>query len=220
MWSLLSRAGRSRAMALAKEARPSVVSTLVDVLATPWRGLAFAVTAAAVTFLYTILLPFAFTQRFGLGNWRYLNGPSLAWSLILGMGMALVLMTQVHAAREVTAARSGALGGVAFVTSLLPSFLCCTPIIPTLLTFVGFSAVSVYGLTGGLQHFFATHETEFLVGSVALLLLSAWWSLRSIAGAACLAGACAAGAGTTGDPGREPIADPRGALAEREGWGP
>lgn len=148
----------------------------------------FALTAALVTVGYTLLLPFEFTQRFGWRNWDFLTGRLLAWSVVLGVGMAFVLTVQVYAMRRIAAGRGGALTGLALVGSLLPSFLCCTPIIPTLLAFIGLSTVSVYGTTGTLQHFFATHQTQFFFASLALLAVSGWWGVRRVARSTCWSG--------------------------------
>ena len=152
----------------------------------------FGVTTISVTFAYSMLLTFAYTQRFSWANWHYLNARLLVWSVVLALAMASVVVLQVHALRSVTAARprTSALGGLAFVGSVLPSLLCCTPIIPTALAFVGFSTVSVYGTSGTLQHFFATHQTQFFVGSFLLIALTAWWSVRAVATAACLSEGC------------------------------
>jgi hypothetical protein len=161
---------------------------LAEVLGAPWRIVGFIGSSAVVAFFYTLLLPFDYTQRFELANWGYLNAYLLAWAVVLGIAMGLVLSVQVYAMRKVVAARaaSGAAGGVAFVASLLPSFLCCTPIVPSVLAFVGVSGVSLYTTTGALQHFFAVHQSEFLSASLALLVVMCWWGLRKVAGAACL----------------------------------
>jgi hypothetical protein len=180
---------------LAGRRRVSSWPALAQVLGTPARRAGFAVVAAGVTLLYTILLPFDDTQRFELANWRYLNAGLLAWAVVLGIAMALVLSVQAYAMRKVAVARArtGAAGGVAFVVSLLPSFLCCTPIIPTLLAFVGVSGAGLYATTGSLQYFFATNQTGLLAASLALLVASGWWGLRKVAGAACLSGECGTG---------------------------
>ena len=169
-------------------ARGTLRAGVVEVLGTRGRLAGFAVIAGAVTLLYTILLPFDYTQRFELANWNYLDAYLLAWAIVLGLGMGFVVSVQVYAMRRIAAARvaSGAAGGLAFVGSLLPSFLCCTPIIPTLLAFVGVSWVGLYGTTGTLQHFFAVHQTEFLSASLALLAGTAWWGLHKVARAACM----------------------------------
>jgi hypothetical protein len=165
-------------------------SALVEVLSSPGRIVGFTATAVGVTLLYSILLPFDYTEHFELANWQYLNTYLIAWAIILGVGMSLVVSIQVYAMRRiaVTKAAGGSVGGIAFITSLLPSFLCCTPIISTLLAFVGVSGMSLYSTTGVLQHFFATHQSEFLVASVVLLVLTAWRGLHKVATASCLSG--------------------------------
>ncbi len=167
---------------------------LAEVLGTPGRIAGFLVASGVVAFFYTLLLPFDYTQRFELANWEYLDAYLLTWAIVLGLAMGLVLSVQVHGMRKVAAARaaSGAAGGVAFVASLLPSFLCCTPIVPSVLAFVGVSGVGLYTTTGTLQHFFAVHQTEFLATSLVLLALMCWWGLRKLAGSQCFTEDCCA----------------------------
>lgn len=150
----------------------------------------FAVLATGITLGYTVTLPFASTQRLSTRNWQFLTGRLLGFAIALGVGMALVLTVQVYALRRAAAVRraaaGGAVSGVAMAVSLLPTFLCCTPIIPTLLATVGLSTVSVYSTTGSLQHFFAIHETAFFLTSLALLAATGWWSIHRLAAATCL----------------------------------
>ena len=170
--------------------RVSLRASLAEVLGSPGRRLGFVLVAAGVGLLYTILLPFDYTQRFELANWGYLDAYLVAWSILLGLAMGLVVIVQVYAMRRIAAARAsaGATGGLAFVVSLLTSCLCCTPVVPTFLAFVGVSGVGLYSATGVLQHFFAVHQTEFFASSLALLAATAWWGLRKVGRAACLSG--------------------------------
>jgi hypothetical protein len=179
-----------RPAATSSARRATLRAALAEVLGSAGRLAGFVVVAAGVALLYTILLPFDYTQRFELANWHHLDAGLLAWAVVLGTGMGLVLSVQVHAVRRVARARAGAgtAGGVAFMASLAPSFLCCTPIIPTLLAFVGVSGVGLYGTTGALQHFFAVHQGDFLAASAVLLALTSWWGLRKVATAECLSG--------------------------------
>ncbi|MGC8466083.1 MAG: hypothetical protein ACP5O0_09180 [Acidimicrobiales bacterium] len=166
---------------------PRVARALAEVLGTPARIVGFLVTSSVITLFYTLLLPFDYTQRFGLSNWEYLNAYLLIWSIALGSALALLLAIQLYAMRRITAARAttGAAGGLAFLASLLPSFLCCTPIIPSLLAFVGLSGLGLYSTTGALQHFFAAHQTGFLSASLALLAAMSWWGLYKVARSQC-----------------------------------
>ncbi len=174
-------------MSTASVSRLQTARALAEVLGTRARLIGFLVAAGVVAFFYTLLLPFEYTQRFELANWDYLNAGLLVWAIVLGLAMGLVLSVQLYAMRKLAAARaaSGAAGGVAFVASLLPSFLCCTPIIPSLLAFVGVSGVGLYTTTGTLQHFFAVHQDEFLAASLVLLACTAWWGLRKLVRSEC-----------------------------------
>ncbi|HLI15411.1 MAG TPA: hypothetical protein VKV23_05075 [Acidimicrobiales bacterium] len=168
---------------------------LGDVLGTRWRIAGFALVSGSVAFCYTLLLPFDDTQRIGFANWDYLSASLLAWSLALGLAMGLVVSVQAYALRRVVAARTaaGATGPLAFVASLLPSFLCCTPVVPSFLAFVGVSGAGLYATTGTLQHFFAVHQHEFLAASLALVLVASAWGLDKLGRAACAAGGCEPG---------------------------
>ena len=169
----------------------SLRAAACDVVTDRTSQIVFGLFALAVAFVYSILLPFDFTQRVSFQNWHYLTAYLLVWAIALGAGMGVVISVQVYAMRRIVRSRTapGVAGGVAFVGSLMPSFLCCTPIIPTVLSFVGVSGVGLYGTTGTLQHFFATNQTDFLAGSIVLLALSSWWGLRKVATASCRAGA-------------------------------
>lgn len=164
-------------------------SALRMVIAVPTNLVIFAVLSAAITAAYSITLPFAFTQRLSLRNWQFLTPRLLGFAIALGIGMAFLLMVQVYAFRRAAAARRAtgdkALSGFALVMSLLPTFLCCTPVIPTVLATFGLSAISVYSTTRSLQRFFEIHQTAFIAASLALLALTAWWSLRGVARATC-----------------------------------
>jgi len=171
---------------------PTAGSALRSVVADRVNMLLFAVLTVVITVAYSVTLPFAFTQRLSFRNWQFLTPLLFGFAVALGIGMAFLLTVQVHAFRRAAAARraSGdkALSGFALVVSLLPTFLCCTPVIPTVLATFGLSAISVYSTTRSLQRFFEIHQTAFIAASLALLALTAWWSLRRVARAECLNG--------------------------------
>jgi hypothetical protein len=152
----------------------------------------FLAVAGAVAFAYSVVLPFGYTQRLSLSNWEYLNGGMLAWSVVIGLLMAFVVSVQLQAMRKVVVARSmgSAAGVLAVLASLLPSFLCCTPIIPSILAFVGVSGVGLYATSGTLEHLFAVHQDLFLAASAGLLALMSWWGLRQLAQSPCCRDRC------------------------------
>lgn len=61
--------------------------------------LLFAATAVLVTLLYSVLLPFQYTQRLSIQNWRYLDSELVAFSLVFGLLLAWLLTTNVYALR-------------------------------------------------------------------------------------------------------------------------
>jgi hypothetical protein len=197
--SLARGASRSRAWAVVAR---EVASDRID------RGV-FATTAVLVAFGYSLLLPFAFTQRIAFANWRYLDARYIMFTVAFAVGIAWLLTLQIHAVRRIAratagergAGRTGPLGFLAAVVSVLPSLLCCSPILPTVVGLVGLSATTRLTTTVSLQHFFATKENLLLGGALALLLASALWSMRKLANAACLTDECCPA----------PTTDPQGA---------
>lgn len=150
----------------------------------------FTAASVAVGFGYSVMLPFAFTQHITLANWRYLNARYIAFAVAFALAFAWLITLQVHATRSVLANRSratasggvGPIGALAAIVSVMPSLLCCSPILPTLVAAIGFSgATSVE-----FQYVFATKENLFLGGTLALLVATALWSTRKLARAACM----------------------------------
>lgn len=157
----------------------------------------FALTAALVGLGYSVLLPFAYTQRVSTANWRYLDARYVAFTVAFALAMAWLVTLQVHAVRRLaraaagdSAARGGPFGVLAAIVSLLPSLLCCSPIMPTLVGVLGLSATTRLSTTVSLQHFFATNENSIMLGALVLVAGAGLWSVRKLARAACLAGEC------------------------------
>lgn len=185
----------------------------------------FVAVAGLVGFGDSILLPFDFTQRVSFANWHYLDARYVAFTVAFALAMAWVVTLQVASMRTLaknrppSARRGGPLGAVAAVVSLLPSFLCCSPVVPTLVGLLGLSATTQLRTTGTITYFFATKQDLLLAGALALVVASGLWSTRKIARATCLAdagcdieGGGATGAGDAED-GSEPAHVPDGASA-------
>ncbi len=192
----------------------------------PWRAvtrevardrtdqMVFAVVAAGAGLGYSVLLPFDYTQRISLANWQYFGPRYAAFTAAFALGLAWVVTLQVHAMRTIarTAAssgrpRRGGLGGtLAAAVSLLPSFLCCSPIVPTLVSLIGLPVATQLRTTGTITYFFATRQDWLLAGALAVLAASGAWSVRKLARAACLAQdgcpACDTAAGAAAQPGQ------------------
>ncbi len=157
-----------------------------EVVGAPRYRVLFLVIAALVAFLYSILLPFPFTQRLSLANWHYLNPELTGFSLAFGLLIGWIVTLQVYAVSRLAQEHGQTLTLGAVLGSLLPSMLCCTPVVPTVLALFGLSTVSIYGLSGRIQSFFALNERYILLASLVLLAGSALWSLRQLRTAACM----------------------------------
>lgn len=183
------------------EGRPTTSSSVGG----PWSGLlrelacdrvdriVFVAAAIVVGFGYSVMLPFAFTQRVSLANWHYLDARYIVFTVAFALAFAWLMTMQVHATRSVLAGRrtaggvarrGGPVGALAAVVSILPSLLCCSPILPSLVAFVGLSGATSLQL----QYVFATKETLFLVGTLVLLIAMGLWSTRKLARARCTGG--------------------------------
>jgi hypothetical protein len=156
----------------------------------------FAVSVVAVGLAYSLLLPYAFTQHISFANWSYIDARYVAFTVAFALGLGWLITLQVHAVRGLAhaaseargAAATGPAGVLAAVVSVLPSLLCCSPILPTLIGLIGLSATARLSTTVQLQHFFATEENVVLLGALGLLLLSILWAMRKLARASCLDG--------------------------------
>src|SRR5215472_5701133 len=155
----------------------------------------FAAVAAAAGFGYSVLLPFDYTQRVSLANWQYFGPRYAAFTAGFALGLAWVVTLQVHAMRRIARntragrpRRGGPAGAAAEVVSLLPSLLCCSPVVPTLVGLVGLPAATRLQTTGTITYFFAAKQDWLLGGALALLAAAGLWSVRKLARASCLAG--------------------------------
>ena len=148
----------------------------------------FLTTSGLVTLAYSLLLPYSFTQRLSLHNWHFLDARLLAFSIAFGIGVGGLLTLQLYGMRRAARSRGGGLGGAAAGLGVLPSLLCCTPIVPIVLGFVGFSGASLIQTSGKVQSFFATKQNLILGTSLFLIAVAVIWATRRIANASCTGG--------------------------------
>jgi hypothetical protein len=160
--------------------------------------LVFATTMVLVGFGYSLLLPFADTQQVGIGNWRYLDARLIAFAVAFALGFAWLMTVQVHSLRALYGqardrqgeVASGPIAALGAIISLLPSLLCCSPIVPGLIGLLGLSAGARVSTSASLQHFFAANENPLLGGALALLIASGIWSLRKASRSCCIGEHC------------------------------
>lgn len=146
----------------------------------------FAVLLFGFTTAYILVLPFSYTLRLSFANWDYLTPELGAFAVAFGVLLAWVVICQVYTVRRAAGrARGSGTTLVGAVVGVLPSIVCCTTLVPTLLGLLGASAGTGFGTSVGIQAFFALHRTWFLVAGVVLLGASAGWATRRVRRAGC-----------------------------------
>jgi len=144
------------------------------------RYLALGLFLVALT-LYLFTLPAAYTGgAIGLISLRYLNAELLFFSVALAGLLSLVLTLNIYAFRASSARQGRSLSLGAVLSSLLPSSVCCTSLVPSLLAAFGASTPQIFGLTGRIQGIFAYYEPLFLAFSLILLLFALHLAVRNI----------------------------------------
>ena len=131
--------------------------------------------------LYLLTLPSSYTGgRIGLISFNFLTAKMIIFAIIFALLLSVLIP---FIAFLVNRSRKGhtttAAGGI--LVSIITPFLCCSPLLPVVLGFIG-SIIPIlpgsFGLT--VQAFVATHETEIYLGVVALLLISIYQNSRAI----------------------------------------
>lgn len=167
--------------------RPTVVRVLVLVLRGPaYRYLALGLFLLGLAF-YLVTLPATYTGgAIGWVSLRYLNGELLVFALTLALLLSVVLTLNVYSFRTALQRQGTGLSLGAVLTSLVPSSVCCTSLVPSVLAAVGASTPQIFGLTGRIQGAVARYEALFLAAALILLLLALWLVVNNIRGSCSL----------------------------------
>jgi len=134
-----------------------------------YRGLAAGLFALFLA-LYAITLPATFTGgRVGLVSLQYLT-PTLAFfAFVLAVLASLTFTLAIYGFRQVRTVRGPGVGLFGTVLAIVPSMVCCTPVVPTLLALLGASAPTIFVTTGRIQGLIASWEVPILAFASGLL---------------------------------------------------
>ena len=133
--------------------------------------------------LYAFILPATYTG--GMIGWvslRYLNLELGLISLALAAALSLALTLNVYAYRAAADRRSCSVIAGGMFSSILPTSICCTPVVPTLLAFLGASTPQIFGIGGQVQGFFATYEMPILLLALALMVFAVHLAAKKLFG--------------------------------------
>lgn len=123
--------------------------------------------------LYAMILPATYTGgAIGLVSLRFLTPGTLVIALVMALLLALIVGLAVHGFRNGSGVKSA--GGVlGAILGILPSLLCCSPVLPLSIAAVAAFLPAAGSLGLPIQGFIATHELE--IYGVAIVLMA--WGL-------------------------------------------
>lgn len=130
---------------------------------------------AGLTLMYMVLLPSLLLGKITLQALRYITPVEMAFSVLMGSTLSLVVVMNIYALRRARAC-SRKVVALSIVTSIVPNSLCCTAIIPTVIGFLAVSTSVLFTVSPAIQAFLARYATGFY----SLSLVSLLYSLRLI----------------------------------------
>lgn len=135
--------------------------------------------------LYLFTLPATFTGgRVGLVSLRFLTPRLTVLAVVMAALLAVILPFILYLVRRGRRARTASTAsGVAI--GILAPILCCSPLLPIALGFVGGVFPLLGGAGMGLQGFIATHETGFFAAAIVLLIYALYQNARKVCEDAC-----------------------------------
>lgn len=140
----------------------------------PYQALA-TVLGVGLTFMYMVLLPSLILGKITLQALGYITPVELAFSVLMGPALSLVVVMNIYALRKAKTCSRKAVA-LSIVAGILPNSLCCTTVIPTVIGFLAVSTTFLFALSPAIQAFLARYATAFYF----LSLLSVLYSLQLI----------------------------------------
>jgi hypothetical protein len=134
--------------------------------------------SVSISVLYMFLLPSLPEGALVPYAINFITPIQVAFSLIFGVLISLVVTLNVYAFRIRTSSVKGITVGS--VLASLVNGLCCTPLIPSLLALTGASTPVLYQFSPRIQAFFEFNYPYFYLISSILLLVSVHYLSRNI----------------------------------------
>lgn len=150
-----------------------MLDELLSVIKMKNYAIIFTAVFLAVSVIYGYLLINSATGVIDFrGYYMYFD---IAFSIVIALLISSVIMLNVYSFRM--KAKSGRGISIASIASaVLPSSLCCTSLVPSILAVAGFSTSFVLGNTGKIQSIFSIYGPLFIVFGAGL----AWLGLMQI----------------------------------------
>ena len=138
---------------------------------------------AFVLFFTTYLFVLPATYTGGYVGWislQYLTWSEGIIAFVLALLMGLLVPFIIFSYRMGGGTRKASTAG-GLLASLITPFLCCTPVIPSVMAVIAGILPAVSGSAGlYIQAFIATHELEIYLAAILLLILALYQNARQV----------------------------------------
>lgn len=130
---------------------------------------------------YLFILPATYTGGYvGWISLQYLTWSEAIIAFVLSLLMGLLIPFIIFSYRMGGDTRKASTAG-GLLASLAAPFLCCTPVIPSVIAVVAGILPAVPGTAGTyIQAFIATHELEIYLAAILLLILALYQNARQV----------------------------------------
>jgi len=131
--------------------------------------------------LYLFTLPATYTGgRIGLISLRFLTPELTIFSILFAVLFSINISFMLFSYQNFRG-KTSATGG--FLVSLITPFLCCTPILPIIFSFLGGFIPLLSASTGNMvQAFIAIHETELFIAAVLMMIFALYQQAKVLTG--------------------------------------
>lgn len=130
--------------------------------------------------LYLVTLPATYTGgRVGMVSLRLLT-PTLATFSLVMAGLVAIIVSFTAFTMQLGGSTNTTTTTTGFIGSVLPPLLCCSPLLPTLAAAVVGVFPAAFGVSGFIQGFMATYETELLTAATLVLGYAALQNAKGV----------------------------------------
>ncbi|MCL4389419.1 hypothetical protein M1397_02280 [Candidatus Marsarchaeota archaeon] len=134
--------------------------------------------SAVFTAIYLVLLPSLPNGTINPLFIKFITPTQIIFSFIFGIMISLMIVLNIYAAKlKIHTSKGGPIVGV---IGTLVNALCCTPIIPALLAFLGASTPVLFAYSPHIQAFFEHNYPYFYVISLLIFLAAFHYTAKNI----------------------------------------
>ncbi|MCW1301806.1 MAG: hypothetical protein OH316_01585 [Candidatus Parvarchaeota archaeon] len=138
----------------------------------------FTAILLAVSLVYGYLLINSATGMIDFGSYyRYFD---VASAIIISLLISWVITLNVYSYRSRSAKRDVKFTVSSIVSAILPSSLCCTSIVPSILAVSGLSTSFILGNTGKIQSIFSIYGPAFIAAGALIAFVGLMQITRNI----------------------------------------